>query len=216
MELNLNKLNQNLPNMSVEKEFIKTLFDPTTFNKAKDLDVFNRTISFDSFGMNFRLFSTKSDLVTLELFSRDDRGTYWKIIGFYDQKTEKPEITILKEFEELTSQMISNNELQSQNYNTLSTRKNAYLGGCSKQATDIVREMFKNNDVKPKTIYSNGLELVAFKSMMNSIEINVNDDNVDIEDLYLMFRFSDDISIHCAETDFIELMNDELIGVFRN
>lgn len=202
--------------MSVEKEFIKTLFDPTTFNKAKDLDVFNRTISFDSFGMNFRLFSTKSDLVTLELFSRDDRGTYWKIIGFYDQKTEKPEITILKEFEELTSQMISNNELQSQNYNTLSTRKNAYLGGCSKQATDIVREMFKNNDVKPKTIYSNGLELVAFKSMMNSIEINVNDDNVDIEDLYLMFRFSDDISIHCAETDFIELMNDELIGVFRN
>ena len=216
MELNLNKLNQNLPNMSVEKEFIKTLFDPTTFNKAKDLDVFNRTISFDSFGMNFRLFSTKSDLVTLELFSRDDRGTYWKIIGFYDQKTEKPEITILKEFEELTSQMISNNELQSQNYNTLSTRKNAYLGGCSKQATDIVREMFKNNDVKPRTIYSNGLELVAFKSMMNSIEINVNDDNVDIEDLYLMFRFSDDISIHCAETDFIELMNDELIGVFRN
>ena len=202
--------------MSVEKEFIKTLFDPTTFNKAKDLDVFNRTISFDSFGMNFRLFSTKSDLVTLELFSRDDRGTYWKIIGFYDQKTEKPEITILKEFEELTSKMISNNELQSQNYNTLSTRKNAYLGGCSKQATDIVREMFKNNDVKPKTIYSNGLELVAFKSMMNSIEINVNDDNVDIDDLYLMFRFSDDISIHCAETDFIELMNDELIGVFRN
>ena len=94
--------------MTITQEMVSVLFDKETIEKVKNQFSNNTEIvSVEANDMTFRLFKTKLQNINLELLTTDDKGMYFKVIGYYCDyvkggffSSDKLNVIILKEFEE--------------------------------------------------------------------------------------------------------------------
>jgi len=217
--------------MEILKEITQVLFQSDTIDKATNqFQTKTQKVPVDTKEISFRLFLSESDNVNLELMGRDDYGFYFKPIGYYsfDNSGNIKNIYILKEFEnayESIKSSIDNKLIGLVKY--LSLEENTYIGICSRETSNLVKQMFNSpkydmmNHMSPdrfqvQNILSNGLTIQIKTSMMGALEAGLNDDNFELEeDTFVMYQNNNGISLHCQEQTYMDLYNKSLLGAFK-
>lgn len=217
--------------MEILKEMTQVLFQLDTINKAKNqFQTKTQKVPVDTKDLSFRLFLSDLGNVNLELMARDDYGFYFKPIGYYtfENSSSIKSIYILKEFEnafESIKHNIDNNLVKLVKF--LSLEENTYISLCSRETSNLVKEMFNSpnydimnhmfpNKFQVQNIYSNGLTVQVKTSMMGALEAGLNDDDFELEDdIFVMYQKNDGISLHCQEQTYIDLYNKSLLGAFK-
>lgn len=217
--------------MEILKEMIEVLFELDTIKKAiNQYQTRRQKVPVDTKDISYRLFLSERGNVNLELMSRDDYGYYFKPIGYYtfNNLGNIENIYILKEFENAFKSIKSNIEDEIiQKVNFLSLEENTYIGLCSRETSNLVKQMFNSpkydmmNHMFPdkfqvQNILSNGLTIQVRTSMMGALEAGLNDENYELEeDTFVMYQNNDGISLHCQEQAYMDLYNKGLLGAFK-
>lgn len=217
--------------MDILKEMLGLLFGNTTIIKAKNQKLTNaEEQSIDTNQISFRLYLSKKGNINLEFMGQDQFGYYFKPIGFYtfsgDNKIES--IFILKEFEESYEEIESNiSEDLKKIVKFLSLEENTYIAMCSRETSNVVRNMFDSpkygvmNHMLPskfqvENIMSNGLQILIKTSMMGALEANLNDDENELdEEVIVMFQKNNGISMHCQEPMYHKLFEMGLFSALK-
>jgi len=217
--------------MEMLKEMTQVLFRTETIDKA--LNQFKtkaQKVPVDAVDISYRLFLSERGNVNLELMGRDDYGFYFKPIGYYvfNDFGDIESIYILKEFEDAFEGIKSNIDIKLvELVQFLSLEENTYIGLCSRETINLVKQMFNSpkydmmNHMSPdkfqvQRILSNGLTIQVRTSMMGALEAGLNDDNFELEeDVFVIYQNNDGISLHCQEQTYIDLYNKSLLGAFK-
>jgi len=217
--------------MEILKEMTQVLFLSDTIGKATNqFQTKTQKIPVNTKEISFRLFLSERDNINLEVMGRDVYGVYCKPIGYYtfDNSGNVKNIYVLKEFEnayESIKSNIDNKLIGLVKY--LSLEENTYIGLCSRETSNLVKQMFNSpkydvlNHMLPyiaqvKNILSNGLKIQIRTSIMGALEAGLNDDHFKLEeDTFVMYQKNDGISLHCQEQTYMDLYNKSLLGAFK-
>ncbi|MEJ7673742.1 MAG: hypothetical protein WKF59_13855 [Chitinophagaceae bacterium] len=101
--------------------------------------------------MNFRLFKRNCGNINLELLCRDNSGTYFKTIGYYEFEkggflsSGKLSVTILKEFEQDYKELKNSNNLDDHGVkvNFMSIKESGLIAAFSRETIENVKIMYR-------------------------------------------------------------------------
>lgn len=140
--------------------------------------------------MSFRLFLSDAGTINLELLMRDDYGFYFKPIGYYEFTPNGiKNIYVLREFEEAYTKIKHSIEYGLANkVNFLDVESNTFVAICSRETSNVTKEIFRGNLKTPQQLISNGIKIIIFNSFMNSLEVkNIDEDYETDEDIFVLY-----------------------------
>lgn len=172
--------------MTPTQEMVSVLFEKDTLEKTKaQFKSGVEKTPIDSRDMSFRLFKTKYGNINLEMLCRDDKGMYFKPIGFYEFEkggflsSGKLIVTILNEFkddyENMTGVNTSNVDVK-----FMDIKESAVISAFSRETVEKVKEMFqlKENGLPQSVIDRLGpfphLHAMQFDKSLNSNGLNID------------------------------------------
>lgn len=210
--------------------FVEVLFSNETIQKAQNLrDSENDRIAIDKNGIPFRLQKARTGNINLEVFFQDQKGMFYKPIGFYefDILGKVSEIYILNEFVE-TFNKTKNNLQNIDKAKFLNLLDNVYIALGSREVGNTVTAMFNSPNYSEynhmdfskrqfQSLEINGLKVDVKTSMMGALEAVYDDENDDFngEDMLVMFQNNNGISIHSSEREYQNMMNKGLLSIFN-
>ena len=210
--------------------FVEVLFSTNTIQNAQNLkNSGNDRSAIDENGIPFRLQKSRAGNINLEVFFQDQKGMFYKPIGFYefDSFGKVSEIYILNEFVTAFNKA-KNNLSNTEKAKSLNLLDNVYIALGSREVGNIVSSMFNSRnyseynhmDITKRQFQSlevNGLKISVKTSMMGALEAVYDDKNDDFngEDMLVMFQNSNGISIHSSEKEYQNMMNKGLLSVFN-
>jgi|GEM_PF-1278310 len=135
--------------MTPTQEMILVLFEEATIKKSKAQFISGREITpVDSHDMNFRLFKAKYGNINLELLCRDDSGTFFKPIGFYEYEkggflsSGKLTITVLNEFVK-DYKAVKGLDSSKFNVKLMGIRESGLIAAFSRETVELVKKMYQ-------------------------------------------------------------------------
>ena len=210
--------------------FVEVLFSNETIQKAQNLrDSENDRIAIDKNGIPFRLQKARTGNINLEVFFQDQKGMFYKPIGFYefDILGKVSEIYILNEFVE-TFNKTKNNLQNIDKAKFLNLLDNVYIALGSREVGNTVTAMFNSPNYSEynhmdfskrqfQSLEINGLKVDEKTAMMGALEAAHDDENDDFngEDMLVMFQNNNGISIHSSEREYQNMMNKGLLSIFN-
>lgn len=202
-------------------QLTKTLFENKTLDVLIKCIKENRVIaSFELFDLDFRLYKNKNGFYNFELLAFDDKGAYFKPIGFYQIvkgglfSKDKIYLTILGEFESSYKQNKLSNERIIE-VKLLDSVTNGLIASCSSEAIQSVQTSFlTGND---QFFRSNGLELELIVAFDGNPQLYL-DDRYGVEDPLIVYVNSNSLAINPTvkySSKFRELQQLELFTAFK-
>lgn len=210
--------------------FVEVLFSTDTIEDAQNLkNSSNDRSAIDEAGIPFRLQKAKAGNINLEVFFQDQKGMFYKPIGFYefDYLGKVSEIYVLKEFEDAfnkTKSSLSNVEKAK----FLNLLDNVYIALGSREVGNTVSAMFNSPNYSEynhmdyskrqfQSLQVNGLNVDIKTSMMGALEAVYDDENDDFngEDMLVMFQKNNGISVHSSEREYQNMLNKGLLSIFN-
>lgn len=213
------------------ENFIEVLFSSETISQAEVLKKSsNNRSAIDVKGIAFRLEKSNAGNINLEVFFQDQKGMFYKPIGFYefDSLGKVSEIYVLNEFVNVFNEI--KNKLEHTNKSKfLNLLDNVYVALGSREVGNTVSAMFNSPNYSEynhldftkrqfQALVANGLEIHVKTSMMGALEAVYNDDNDDFngEDMLVMFQNHNGISIHSSEREYQNILNKGLMSIFKS
>lgn len=212
------------------ENFVEVLFSTETISQAEILKKSSKDRSaIDEKGIAFRLEKSNARNINLEVFFQDQKGMFYKPIGFYefDNLGKVSEIYVLNEFVNVFNEI--KNKLENSNKSKfLNLLDNVYIALGSREVENTVSAMFnspnysENNHLdfskrQFQALVANGLEIRVKTSMMGALEAVYKDDNDDFnEDMLVMFQNHNGISIHSSEREYHNILNKGLMSIFKS
>lgn len=209
--------------------FVEVLFSTNTIQNAQNLkNSENNRTAIDHNGIPFRLQKSKAGNINLEVFFQDQKGMFYKPIGFYefDGFGKILEIYILNEFVE-TFNKLKYNLPNTDKVKFLNLLDNVYIALGSREVGNTVTAMFNSPNYSEynhmdftkrqfQSIEVNGLKVDVKTSMMGALEAVYDDENDNFnEDILVMFQNNNGISIHSSEREYQNMMNKGLLSIFN-
>ncbi|WP_372474143.1 hypothetical protein AB4865_02410 [Capnocytophaga sp. ARDL2] len=177
--------------MEILKEMVSVLFDKETILKVnQQYQTKSKRVAIDAQNMSFRLFLSDAGTINLELLMRDNYGFYFKPIGYYEFTPNGiKNIYVLREFEEAYTKIKHSIEYDLANkVNFLDVESNSFIAMCSREASNVTKEIFRGNLKAPQQLISNGIKIIIFNSMMNSLEVkNIDEDYETDKDIFVLY-----------------------------
>lgn len=210
------------------ENFVEVLFSTETISQAEVLKKSsNDRSAIDKKGIAFRLEKSNAGNINLEVFFQDQKGMFYKPIGFYefDNLGKVSEIYVLNEFVSVFNEI--KNKLEHSNKSKfLNLLDNVYIALGSREVGNTVSAMFnspnysENNHLdfskrQFQALVANGLEIHVKTSMMGALEAVYNDD-FNGEDMLVMFQNHNGISIHSSEREYHNTLNKGLMSIFKS
>lgn len=212
------------------KTFVEVLFSTNTIQSAENLkNSSNDRSAIDEAGVSFRLQKARAGNINLEVFFQDQKGMFFKPIGFYefDNFGKVSEIYILNELKE-TFERNKNNLPNSNKAKSLNLIDDVYIALASREVGNTVSAMFNSPNYSEynhldfskrqfQSLVVNELKIDVKTSMMGALEAVYDDENDDFngEDMLVMFQNNNGITIHSSEREYQNMMNKGLLSIFN-
>lgn len=160
-------------------QLTKALFEHQTIDTLiKCIKDDTRISSVELFDLDFRLYKNKKGLYNLEVLIFDDKGAYFKPIGYYEIikkgwfSRNKITLTILREFElSFEKNNFYNNRIFEVKF--LDIQSNGLIAGCSFEIINSLQRSFSTR--QDQFLISNGLNLELIIALDGNPQLYLDD-----------------------------------------